>query len=89
MRLSARLADTAASENPDATYPFIGDVVMGVWKEIRCDGPRSSPDCLSNHNDGPKGYEDARTLRAEARREGWLVAEGEEICPICRAELTQ
>jgi hypothetical protein len=60
---------------------------MGVWKEIRCDGSRNSNDCYSNLNHGPMGYESAAELRKMARRQGWLVKGGEEVCPVCRKEV--
>ena len=59
---------------------------MSVWKEIRCDADAMAYDCLSGTNAGPKGFESASALQAEARRNGWLIRSGgEAICPRCRA----
>ena len=55
---------------------------MSVWKEIRCDAKMD--DCFSNRNEGPMGFEGVAELHAQARKQGWLVAGGQAICPNCR-----
>ena len=56
---------------------------MSVWKEIRCDAVPSAADCLSNSNLGPKGFESAALLQAQARKEGWKFKGDEATCPHC------
>ena len=57
---------------------------MSIWREIRCDAVPESADCLSASNNGPKGFESDKELRAEARREGWVFHGGSAYCPKCR-----
>ena len=60
---------------------------MSVWKEIRCDAAPNPDGCLSNINQGPKGFEATAELHAEARRAGWIIRKGgEAICPVCRRQ---
>lgn len=57
---------------------------MSVWKEIRCDAVPTAPDCLSNDNRGPYGFEPVAELHAQARKQGWRIGRDGATCPACR-----
>lgn len=69
---------------------------MGYWMEVRCDA-HSADGCLSDRNEGPMGMAQLGTrdltstasfLRGQALRQGWVIKNGEFVCPQCRKAST-
>lgn len=59
---------------------------MSVWKEIRCDAENPVEGCLSHSNIGAKGFDTVSEIKAEARRDGWLIKGDYAECPPCRKQ---
>lgn len=70
---------------------------MGIWIELHCDKPApihdgcGRNDCLSGGGNQPgamtakRPAETARSLLKQAKKDGWVVADGKLICPKCAA----
>lgn len=66
---------------------------MGLYVEIMCDVMKEWQEgsghihmrCVSHRGDNPQGHTVAEA-RKQAKRQGWLVVKGYDVCPNCKED---
>jgi hypothetical protein len=70
---------------------------VGIWVELRCcrQGEDEQGGCVSDQNNGPKGYFPEtgtgwlmarRALREQAKKASWVLTRKGWVCSACQAK---